>query len=118
MPGAFVLSALVIASLVLHGGHAGPAGTSCGASPTWQYFHRGGTVSYSGVVPGVGAGARVRVVVERCYAPSFTVIESFTLKTKAGGAFAGSFPVHVRSDCFVQAVSGSRRSNRAYFRVR
>lgn len=109
---------LATATLVLQGGHPGPAGTSCGASPSWQYFHRGGTVAYNGVIPGAGAGASVRVVVERCYAPSFTLIESFTLKTKAGGAFAGSFPVHVKSDCYVQAASGSRRSSRAYFRVR
>jgi hypothetical protein len=110
--------ALVLAALVLHGGHSGPAGTSCGVTPHWQYFHRGGTLRYSGSVPGAAAGTSVKIVIERCYARGFSVVESFTLKTAAGGAFAGSTVVNARSDCFVQASSGRWRSNRAYFRVR
>jgi hypothetical protein len=106
------------ASLVLHGGHPGPAGTSCGVSPDWQYFSRGGTVSYSVRFAGMPVGTVLRVVVERCYTHAFREVETFAETTKAGGRYTGSFPVSVRSDCFVQVVSGSRRSNRVYFRVR
>ena len=113
------LAALVAtASLVLHGGHAGPGGASCGVSPPWLYFRRGGTVRYSVRFDGARAGTVLRVVVERCYAHGFREVEAFAETAKAGGAYAGTFPVNVRSDCFVQVLAGARRSNRVYFRVR
>jgi hypothetical protein len=104
--------------LKLQGGHSGPPGKSCGVAPRWTYFKIGGTVRYSGQVSGAPTGAKIRIVVERCYAPKFDVVVKQTVGAKSGGTFTGSFPVHVRSDCFAPASYGRRLTNRAYFRVR
>jgi hypothetical protein len=105
-------------TLTLRGGHGGPAGTACGAHPTWRYYSPGSTVIYKGHVPVGSASAMVRVVVERCYPSGFRVIDVQRLLPHDGGRFGDTFVVNVRSDCFVQATYRGRKSARAYFRVR
>ena len=105
-------------SLKLLDGRVGARGTSCGATPHWVYYRSGGIVRYTGRVTGAPVGAKVRIVVRRCYTAGFDVVETQTAHVKTGGTFIGSFPVHARSDCFVQASYLNRVSNRAYFRVR
>jgi len=106
-------------SLTLHGGKAGAPGSSCGVHAHWAYFKRGGTVRFSGrVTPAPAARTQVKVTVWRCYTPRFAVVETQTARTSASGAYAGSFPVHARSDCYVQVRLAGSTSKLAYFRVR
>jgi hypothetical protein len=105
-------------TLALQGGKTGPPGTSCGVHPRWAYYRVGGKVRYSGRLNGAPTGMKVHVTVKRCYPPTFGEVETQTARVRTDGTFVGSFLVHTRSDCFVQATYASRVSNRAYFRVR
>jgi hypothetical protein len=103
-------------ALRLLGGHSGAAGRSCRVTPNWTYYRVGGSVRYVGHAP---AGVtRVKLVVRSCYATGFRVVETLHARVTSTGAFKGSFPVNVHSDCFAQASSGGWHSNQAYFRVR
>jgi len=106
-------------TLKLEGGKTGPPGSSCGVRPRWTYYGIGGTVRYTGRVSPAPSGAfRVKIVVRRCFGSTFDVVKTQTARGRPGGAFSGSLPVRVRSDCFVRASYGGKDSGRAYFRVR
>ena len=103
-------------TLKLLGGRAGAEGKSCGVAPHWTYYRVGGIVKFVG-----RAGApltSVHLVIWRCYASGFRIVETVPAHVTSTGAFKGSFAVNVHSDCFAQAASDGWRSNRAYFRVR
>jgi hypothetical protein len=103
----------------LTGGYRTQSGSACGARANFTYFHVEDTVSVAGTLATTPAsGFRVRIVVERCYPPTFRSVETVYATGGAGGRFKGSFQVHVRSDCFLQVHYPGVTSARAYFRVR
>src|SRR5262249_42942205 len=111
-------------TLVLKGGTPAPPATFCAVTPDATNFLVDGTVGYTGrVSPSPPTGAKVKVVVKRCYddatlySPGFRTVLTLTARVHAKGAFSGSFPVHVPSNCFVQASYRRSTSNRAYFSV-
>ena len=91
----------------------------CGARASFASYHVEGRVPFTGTVTPAPAGSfRVRVVVKRCFGSSFEVVTTLSARGAAGGQFAGSFPVHARSDCYVQVFYSGALSPRRYFRVR
>ena len=112
-------------TLVLKGGTpATTPATFCGVTPDATNFLVDGTVGYKGrLSPSPPAGAKVKVVVKRCYddttlyTPGFRTVMTLTARVHAKGTFSGSFPVQLQSNCFVQASYRRSTSNRAYFSV-
>ena len=90
--------------------------STCGVTATHAVYKAGAAVAFEGIAA-ADDRTTLTVFVRRCVDGELRTVQRIEVHHGRAGVFRGAFRVTVPSACYVQAVEGTRSSQRRYFVV-